>query len=155
MLISFQVDPEQVDELYRARAAVDSLIVTLRRTNSLPPAAAPTPAPELDDATQRHLAELVLGVANPNKYDLNRLNYLRAVADAGDHGVAIADLRDQLFNGNGFKFGGTHASIEKTWRAKGGQAFARQMIAESADGARQIMYGPARQFVRDLAGLYE
>lgn len=91
------------------------------------------------------LARIIGAVAN-RKYGLARLGYLGSVADAGDQGVLIDTLMKDHFGGIYQSYGGTHASIEKTWRSQGGEAFAPSLIDSTADG-RQVMIAAARDLV--------
>lgn len=96
------------------------------------------------------LAEIVRGLADPHRYGEGRLNYLRLVAAAGDQGVDTGEMKDGHFKGDYQAYGGTHSSIEKNWRASGGEVYAPKLIADSSD--RQVMYGPARKLILDLLG---
>ena len=100
------------------------------------------------------LMKIVGAVASDN-YGWGRLGYLKKVAEAGDAGVSIDDLVANHFKGSFQAAGGTHASIEKTWRAKGGEAFAPAMIYDSDDGKRHVMTPEARELVIALVELVE
>src|SRR4051812_48029709 len=101
----------------------------------------------LPNPTPKQLADLdtILGaVADPGKYGHGRLGYLDSVAKAGDKGASVDKLLNEHFAGNHQAFGGTHASIEKSWRALGGEAFAPKLIDDTPDGTRQVMIPEAR-----------
>lgn len=93
------------------------------------------------------LAKAVGAVADLKRYGKGRLGYLADVAAAGDAGADVAKLMADHFGGSHHAFGGTHSSIEKTWRANGGQAFATKLIDNSPDRARQVMFAAARELV--------
>lgn len=105
-------------------------------------APAPQPGPDL--------AEIVKGVADPDRYGPNRLGFLRLAAAAGDEGLDIEETKDGHFKGSHQGYGGTHSSIEKNWRGRGGEVYAAELIAESE--GRHVMYGPARKLMLDLLG---
>src|SRR5947209_6517279 len=114
MQTTIAVDIEDPDDIQLA-------ITTLKRL-----------LPDPDPAAAPDLGAIVGTLADPNKYGLGRLGYLAAVAEAGDQGATVDSLLHDHFSGNHQAFGGTHASIEKTWRNKGGEAFAPKLIDDTA-----------------------
>lgn len=103
-------------------------------------ARASAPAPDID--------KIIGAVADPYKYGEGRLGYMADVAVAGDSGAEISKLMEGHFDGKYQKMGGTHSSIEKTWRAQGGLAIAPMLIEDSADGSRHVMIPEARERVK-------
>jgi hypothetical protein len=99
-----------------------------------------------DTAPEPDLAKIVGAVAS-NTYGAGRLGYLAEVAAAGDDGAPVSDLMSNHFGGRHQSFGGTHAAIERTWRARGGAAIAPRLIDDNADGTRQVMTPEARPLV--------
>ena len=87
------------------------------------------------------------------KYGEGRLGYLAAVAKAGDAGVDVQQLMKDHFGGSHQSYGGTHSSIEQTWRSQGGEAFAKKLIEDIDDGERQVMFADARELVLTCIGL--
>jgi hypothetical protein len=142
MHMTLTLDPSDATDLDAVRSLLDRLT-----THSPPPHASPagTALPDL-----REIAHSVVGA--PGTYGDNRLGYLRRVAEAGDEGVDVAELLAEHFNGSHQSFGGTHASIERNWRAAGGSQHADQIIDDvRREGAtRHVMHGPARELVLEL-----
>jgi len=98
------------------------------------------------------LAHVIGAVAN-KKYGNGRLGYLAAVARASDSGALVSALMNDHFGGSFQSYGGTHASIEKTWRTRGGTAWAEKLIDDTPDGERQVMFPAARELVLMCVGL--
>src|SRR4051794_35359661 len=113
MNLKLEVDPNSPSDLQDAIELLERLLDE------------PTDDPDPD------LAKIIGAVAH-KQYGAGRLGYLAAVAAAGDAGADIADLMRDHFGGSHHSFGGTHSSIEKTWRARGGEAFAAKLIDDSA-----------------------
>lgn len=142
MNFTLNIDPSDPDDIEQAAA----VLAVLRRLGS--PADPPTPSRGGGTAS---LEAVIEQIANPAKYGENRLGYLRRVAAAGAAGIAVSDLLEEHFGASYKGFGGTHSSIERSWRALGGSQWADQLIAETPD-ARQVMYAPAIPLVQRLLG---
>src|SRR4051794_39182259 len=108
MNLTLSLDVDDPDEIGRAITMLQLLLPD------------PTAAPKIED--------LILAIADNKKYGIGRLGYLAAVAAAGDDGAAVDSLLHDHFGGNYQSFGGTHASIEKSWRRLGGATFATKLI---------------------------
>jgi hypothetical protein len=102
-------------------------------------------------AGKESIRAVIQQLANPSRYGENRLGYLRRVALAGSDGVAVADLLAEHFNGDFNAYGGTHSSIERSWKALGGQQWAEELIA-TTPGDCQLMYAPAVSIVLEVVG---
>lgn len=140
LLTTLQIDPSSSADIADAQ---EVLALLGSRLSSGAPVAAPA-SPGLE--------EVVRSVANPRDFEENRLGYLRRVALAGAEGASISELLSGHFDGNYQRFGGTHASIERNWRASGGLAFAEHLIRETPDRQRQVMLAEARPHVLALVG---
>lgn len=70
-------------------------------------------------------------------YGPGRLGYVRLVADAGDQGASAAEVAAH-FGGNGRSIGGTHASLEQSWRGLGGEQFFDEFIHTDNDGSHHM-----------------
>ena len=144
MQVTLTFDPSEPEDVQAAEEAVRRLGAQL----------ADSPAPMVvvgdrdDDVALRHAVDAVLF---SKTYGENRLGYLRRVAEAGEGGVDPRELLEEHFGGNSRRFGGTHSSIERTWRSAGGLRFARQLVDENARG-QHVMLPNARPVLLELLG---
>ena len=99
-------------------------------------------------ADPSELRSVLHQVADPSKYGENRLGYLRLVAASGDAGIAVSQLKSDHFGGGHSGHGGTHSSIERSWRSLGGMRWAEELI--DTVGGRQVMLAAARPIVLEL-----
>lgn len=97
--ISITLNPNNPSDLAEARALLDRLEGTA--TGSTP-----------DDDVRQQVTAIIRG------YGKGRLDYLRAVAEASPGRASYDDVAKLFENPKGI--GGTHSSIEKSWRAMGG-----------------------------------
>jgi hypothetical protein len=142
MLLSINIDPTESDDLDQA----ETVIAALRFAQG-----GGDPDGLLAASGKASLTAAIQQIANPNRYGENRLGYLRRVAAAGSGGVSISDLLEAQFGGNFNGYGGTHSSIERAWKALGGQQWSDELISTTPDD-RQVMYAPAIPLVLDLVG---
>lgn len=70
-------------------------------------------------------------------YGEGRTGYIRLVADAGDAGASQSAVAAH-FGGDGHAIGGTHSSVERSWKALGGLNFGDQLIETAADGSHKM-----------------
>lgn len=140
MELTLTIDPTDDGDLDRTEAVV----AALRQLHRTMDDATPT-----DASTDRSLDAVIEKIANPAKYGENRVGYLRLVATAGIEGVAISELLETHFGASHNKFGGTHSSIERSWKALGGPRWTDQLISETPD-SRHVMFAPAIPLVLGL-----
>lgn len=117
MEITLCIDPGNADDLEEASALLDHL------HDRISP-------PDPGDLVSI-VRSLMVG------YGRGRLGYIELVADAGDGG-APADVVAAHFGGKGRSIGGTHASIEKSWRALGGEEFFPKFIETDDNGTHKM-----------------
>lgn len=144
MQATITFDPTDANELERAR----TLMRTIAGSSSLASdsdAPRPTMAGKTDKAGEAALERIIATIADAETYGINRRGYLRGLAEAGDEGIDVQDWRRNHFRGSHQRYGGTHSSIEKSWKALGGDQFAPELISEQA--GRQILLREARDFV--------
>lgn len=142
MQIQLTIDPTKVEDLDQA----ETLLAAFRLAQG-----GGDPDGLLAAAGRESLTAVIQQLANPSRYGENRLGYLRKVAGAGADGIPVGELLEEHFEGNFKGYGGTHSSIERTWRALGGRQWADELIATTPDD-RQVMYAPAIPLVLALLG---
>lgn len=130
MNVTLTINTNDRDDLIEAADLLQNLLAVL-----------PAPA--------EPLTTVIAKVANPAKFGDNRLGYLKLVAEAGDAGVEIDDLKANHFNGDHGRYGGTHSSVERAWKGSGGLAHAPELIAETPD-RRHVMFPDARPLILEL-----
>lgn len=139
MNLTMTFDPSDNGDLDRAEAVLAALRQPELRLED---------QPSLGPGKRRPLGTVIDKITDPAKYGENRLGYLRRVAKAGSEGVAVSELLEQHFGGSYNAFGGTHSSIERSWKAHGGTEWAEQVISEIHE--RHVMYAPAIPMVLGL-----
>ena len=97
--INLSFDPDNADEVRRARALLEQLSATQA-----------SEAPDPETIHQKVIALL-------RGYGHNRTEYIRQVAKASPQAASYQDL--VAIVGSPKAIGGTHSAIERAWRAKG------------------------------------
>lgn len=144
MQVTITFDPTDATELDRAWTLMQTIADSSSSTSG---SAAPhsTSARTTDGAGEAALEQIIATIADADAYGFNRRGYLRGLAEAGDEGIDVQEWRRNHFRGSHQRYGGTHSSIEKSWKALGGDQFAPELISEQA--GRQLLLREARELV--------
>lgn len=142
MNITLSLNPTDPSDLRAARSVLDAL-------ESIE-------SPESGDVVP--LDQIVRALLDKDTYGFGRLGYAGLVAlNAPDPTPAADVLQHFIDNGTAGKdpnkaIGGTHRSLEKTWRAIGGSAYSPMFISNDKSGAHCMTpeVGDAvRDYLRD------
>ena len=137
-------DPTDPRDIATTRSVLDSLAASSPTSPSRGTASATSNGPAAGMADD-DLKRIIAAIADGHTYGKNRRGYLRGLAEAGAAGIDIGEWKSTHFEDSHQKYGGTHSSIEKSWRALGGESFAPELIWEQA--GRQFMVSEARELV--------